>query len=50
MMKSELQGAARVNRQLHAHASFTAMAAGIPSICMDGGMTSMVPVRPVPTT
>ena len=45
MMKSDFNVLLASTGMLHCHASFTAMAAGIPSICMDGGMTArMVPV------
>ena len=39
MMKSDFNVLLASTGMLHSHASFTAMAAGIPSICMDGGMT-----------
>ena len=39
MMKSDFNVLLASTGMLHCHASFTAMAAGIPSICMDGGMT-----------
>ena len=38
MMKSDFNVLLTSTGMLHCHASFTAMAAGIPSICMDGGM------------
>ncbi|MGA8627984.1 MAG: hypothetical protein WB686_25085, partial [Pseudolabrys sp.] len=38
MMKSDFNVLLASTGMLHCHASFTAMAAGIPSICMDGGM------------
>ena len=39
MMKSDFNVLLASTGMLHSHASFTAMEAGIPSICMDGGMT-----------
>ena len=38
MMKSDFNVLLASTGMLHSNASFTAMAAGIPSICMDGGM------------
>jgi hypothetical protein len=38
MMKSDFNVLLASTGMLHCNASFTAMAAGIPSICMDGGM------------
>ena len=39
MLKSDFNILMASTGMLHASASFNAMAAGIPSICMDGGMT-----------
>jgi 2,5-dihydroxypyridine 5,6-dioxygenase len=38
MMKSDFNVLLSSTGMLHCHANFTAMAAGIPAICMDGGM------------
>ena len=38
MMKSDFNVLLSSTGMLHSHANFTAMAAGIPAICMDGGM------------
>jgi len=38
MMKSDFNVLLASTGMLHSHANFTAMAAGIPAICMDGGM------------
>ena len=39
MLKSDFNVLLASTGMLHCHANFTAMAAGIPAICMDGGMT-----------
>src|ERR1043165_7932162 len=39
MMKSDFNVLLASTGMLHCHANFTAMAAGVPAICMDGGMT-----------
>jgi len=38
-VRSDFNVLARLDRHAASHASFTAMAPGIPSICMDGGMS-----------